>query len=170
VKTFIFSAIAASALFMAGSPAQAYHFGSTYGSGYGGGYHGGSYAAPGPYVNVGSYDSYRGHAGYGGGYRIRPAGYRTYGYSTPRYSSGYGSQSYGLRTLGPSYVSQPYTLPQQTYRYPTYSSGYSSRPYAVPSSYRYNTGSYSYGSSYGTVNTVPYTSTYPGTYDYRCNC
>ena len=192
MKTFILSAIAAAALFASGAPAQAYHYGSGYGYGHGGGHYGGSYAAPGPYVNVGSYDAYRGHAGYHGGrYGIRPARFRTYGstprYTTPRHSYGYhATRSYPLKSLGTTYVSPPYTLPERpmrtysaptyatsssyglppyTYRSPSYYSGTSYRPAAVPSTY-----TTSYGGSYGTVNTVPYDQTYTGSYDYRCAC
>ena len=173
MKTFILSAIAASVLFVAGTSARAHHYDGGHGGGYYDGGYGGGYAAPGHYVNVGSYDSYRGY-GRHGGYGIRPAGYRTHRYSSaPRYTS----RSYRLRTLGPSYVSPPYTLPEHrtrtysvpsyTYRSPSYYGSSSSyRPSAVASTYTTTYGS----GSYGVVPTVPYSQTYTGGYDYRCGC
>lgn len=164
MKKLILSAIALSALLATGASAQSLYFGGGYGTAYYGGYaH--SYAPPGPYVNVGSYDAYMGYNRYGP-YGIRPATIRTsYGSSTPLYASRARAVPTSYRVpaySAPTYVSPPYTLPTpmtQTYTVPAYTYRQparapvyrASRSYIVPSTYT------TYDTTYGgVVNTVPH--------------
>ena len=175
MKKIILSAVAAVALFATQASAQSfYSYGSPsyYGGGYSGYGYGTSYAAPGPYVHIGSLDSY---GSYGTGIvaasvRTPSYSYASPTYSYPTYSSGYSSY--------PSYSSS-YAVPASytsSYSYPSYSSSYSFPTTSYGSTYSYPyTSSYNYirPATYrtgGVVATTPYYGGYSTTYNSGCRC